>query len=122
MVMKLPAGMPAPFGALKPINRAPEEVVKEAKRFPKEEVVKAARQPVTLTAEPSEPHVVDVPTVTDALSYIYAKTIQQLSKETGLPKAKLKKEINRLWAGDYLEERNGYYRYQNAGPWKTSSI
>lgn len=120
--MKLPAGMPAPFGALKPINRVPEEVVKEAKRFPKEEVVKAARQPVTPTVEPSEPHVVVAITVPDALSYIYAKTIQQLSKETGLSKAKVKKEINRLWAGDYLEERKGYYRYQNTGAWKVSSI
>ena len=45
--MKLPSTMPAPFGALKPIN-------KPINRFPKEEVIKAAKQPVTPTVESSE--------------------------------------------------------------------
>lgn len=111
--MKLPA-MPAPFGALKPINQMPAtEVFKapkvvEAPRLPKPETPK----PVVQEAPPS---------VQDAISYIHAKTVEQLAAETGQPKRLVKKEIDRLWDSDYLEERNGYYRYQNAAAWKVSS-
>jgi hypothetical protein len=105
--MKLPA-MPSPFGALKPVNRPLERIIEEPKP--------AEPKP----AEP-KPEADGPPTVQDAISYIYAKSIQQLSKETGLPKGKVKKEIDRLWNSDYLEERNGHYRYQNTAAWKVSS-
>ena len=100
--MKLPP-MPSPFGALKPINRPLERVAEEPE------------------PEKSEPTTERPPTLQEAISYIYAKSVQQLSKETGLPKGKVKKELDRLWNSDYLEERNGHYRYQNTAAWKVSS-
>lgn len=109
--MKLPA-MPAPFGALKPINQPSiKEVFKTAKASEVEAPKVEAPKPVA-----------EAPlTIQDAISYVYAKTIEQLAAETKQPKRLVKKEIDRLWDADYLEERNGYYRYQNAAAWKVSS-
>jgi hypothetical protein len=111
--MKLPA-MPAPFGALKPINQPSiAEVFKAAKAV--EEAPKP-EAPKPVVEAPEAP-----PSVQDAISYIYAKTIEQLAAETKQPKRLVKKEIDRLWNSDYLEERNGHYRYQNTAAWKVSS-
>jgi hypothetical protein len=57
-------------------------------------------------------------TIGAALSYMEAKSIKQLVKETGLPTPKVRKEIERLLDHDSLDERDGYYRIQNAIPWK----
>lgn len=57
-------------------------------------------------------------TVGSALSYMEAKSIKQLVKETGLPTPKVRKEVERLFDNDSLDERDGYYRIQNTIPWK----
>ena len=130
--MKLPF-MPSPF-AIKPINipaaaapvvQPPAQTVVPpvARKPPVARVKKAAATPVKeVIAEPTV-KILDVEsplTIDDAISYIYAKSVEQLAKETGQPKKIVKKRIDALWNKDYLEERNGYYRYQNTASWKTS--
>ena len=129
--MKLPF-MPSPF-AIKPINipavapvvQPPAQTVVPpvTRKPPVARVKKAAATPVKeVIAEPTVKSLdVESPiTVDDAISYIYAKSVEQLAKETGQPKKVVKKRIDVLWNKDYLEERNGYYRYQNTASWKTS--
>lgn len=121
--MKLPS-MPSPFSAqkvatsapLKPVQAEPQKPVVKTKT-----IVKPAPAP---TAEPPAPEIKldSERLVTEALSYVYAKSLVQVAKETGLPKAKVKKEIDRLYELDYLDEKNGFYRYQNTAPWKVSSL
>lgn len=94
--------MPAPFGA-------------SMKPRPKLEPL--AKEPKPQEPEP-EPLVEAPPSLGDALSYLYAKSVDQLAKETKLPKAKIKKQIAVLMDRDYLDEHKGFYRYQNTSPWK----
>jgi hypothetical protein len=130
--MKLPF-MPAPF-AIKPINIpavAPEVkkpvqavVPPVVKKPPVARVKKVAAAPVkeAIADKPATSGLdIESPlTIDDAISYIYAKSIEQLAKETGQSKKIVKKRIDALWNRDSLEERNGYYRYQNTASWKTS--
>lgn len=124
--MKLPT-MPAPFSAQK---SQPAPALKPVLADPPKRVVKTMPLDVksTSTVAPRVPEPEAKPRqdseglVTDALSYLYAKSIAQVSKETGLPKAKVKKEIDSLYDRDYLDEKNGFYRYQNTAPWKVSAV
>jgi hypothetical protein len=129
--MKLPF-MPSPF-AIKPINipavapvvQPPAQIVVPpvARKPAVARVKKAAATPVKeAIAEPTVKSLdVESPlTIDEAISYVYAKSVEQLAKETGQPKRVVKKRLDALWNKDYLEERNGYYRYQNTASWKTS--
>lgn len=56
--------------------------------------------------------------IRDAISYIYAKDVKTIAKEVGVPPAVVKKEVQKLWDGNYLDEKNGFYRYQNTAEWR----
>ena len=93
--------MPSPFAKPLPVPARPAvpEAMQEATRE-------------------EEPPAQERTTLIDALSYIYAKSPKQLSVETGLSMSRIKRGLADLMDRDCLDEKNGFYRYQNSSEWK----
>lgn len=102
--------MPTPFGAGGTPVKKPVEPP-------------ALATPLAAPVEVETPQLPEpfVPNLVDALSYLYAKNVDQLARETKQPKSKVKRQLAQFFEADYLDEKNGYYRYQNTAPWKISA-
>lgn len=61
------------------------------------------------------PKVIDV---TDSLSFLTWKTIDEISKETGKTKAQVRKEVKKWIDSGYVIQKGQKYKYDNASDYE----